>query len=51
MPGWDADRRRGPGGQILIAALATVYTLFLLAVSIAGAVLGIVALAAGWISL
>ncbi|MCP2328894.1 arginine:ornithine antiporter/lysine permease [Hamadaea flava] len=93
MLGWDADRRRGSGGQILIAALATVYTLFLLfaaglkfvlvsfivyapatilfvmarreqgrrlfspaefvllAVSIAGAVLGIVALAAGWISL
>ncbi|NUR70484.1 MAG: amino acid permease [Hamadaea sp.] len=93
MLGWDGDRRRGSGGQLLVAALATVYTLFLLfaaglkfvlvsfvvyapatilfvmarreqgrrlfspgefvllAISIAGAVLGIVALAAGWISL
>ncbi|MEV0268315.1 basic amino acid/polyamine antiporter [Hamadaea sp. NPDC050747] len=93
MLGWDGERRRGSGGQVLIAALATAYTLFLLfaaglkfvlvsfivyapatvlfvmarreqgrrlfspaeivllLVSIAGAVLGVVALAAGWISL
>jgi len=91
--GWDRDRVRSSAGQAVIAAAATIYTLFLLfaaglkfvlvsfivyapatilfvmarreqgrrlfspaeyallIISIAGAVLGVVALAAGWISL